>query len=338
MRNRAIGLLAATLSGALLAACGTTAALSPSSTSAPVTARLSATTATHHAGTPVDLGRVRLWLPTGWSLASDPCPMSDTTAACPQEGCPPGGGDVLYVATFSVPAACHGAVRGDGSVWLFPRPVGTGPPTWRALRAGHGSVLVEVPALGVSLYGFSPMGARVAESFGPSPLETLLAARLPTAPPRGWHRISYGSLSVEVPASWPVRLLPGSHYADPGACEFSEFETPVADVGFGPNILFCPLIDSDTVLRANAAPVNGAWLQSEGPSPSDVAGGPSAVAPVQRRVHGLRLVLGVARSLHGSDAMQVAVHHDGQVGELVVGLGRSPLVAEQILSSIELTR
>jgi hypothetical protein len=195
-----------------------------------------------------------------------------------------------------------------------------------------------VPALGVAMYGFLPVGARIAESFGPSPLESLLAARLPTAPPRGWRRISYGTLSAEVPTSWPVRLLPGSHDADPGACEFSDFETPVADLGFSPILLFCPLIDSDTVLRANAAPVNGVWLQSEGTTPSDATGSTGAIALVQRRVHGLRLVLGVPRTLHGSDALQVAVHHDGQVGELVVGLGRSPLVAEQILSSIELTR
>lgn len=339
MRHRSTGPLLLALAAITLGACGTVTPSSAPPRPAPTRASLAATTGPLRpdGGTPVDVGRVRLWIPATWTLAADACPPGAKELGCLSSPCPPGSADTVTVADFvAPPTACRGSVHGAPSVWVFPRPGGPGRATVRHLR--RGAVVVEVPALGVALYGYSTKGARIAESFGRSPLASLLAARLPSPTPPRWRRIAYGTLSAEVPASWPYHLLDGSHLADPGSCGFSAFPSPVADVGQSRLALFCPLIDETTILRANATPGNGVWLEEPGTAPSYVLGYDRAISTVERRVHGLRLELAFLRSLSGSDAVEVIVHRDGEAAELLVGLGRSPRIAEQILSSLQLAR
>jgi hypothetical protein len=314
---------------AVLASC-TTGVPRASHVSAPATSGVLASTTGEpgpHVGVAIDVGRVRLWLPSGWRLVADDC-IPDSTALC-FPSCPVGQNDTITVAAYSAILHCQIREVGDAAVWIAPRRLGTGPATWRRLRIGHGSVVVQVPRLGVTLYGFTALGARVAMAFTPSTLERLLEARLPTAVPRHWRRIAYGNLSIDVPPSWPVTPLADSRLTDPGACGLGDFSTPVADLGTDDVTPMCPIEFPNEWLRTSARPVNAVWLQVPGvwldPARNDA-----------RRVHGMTINLRPMTFLTGSDALQVLVRRGSSVGDLVLGLGTSPTVAEAILSSLRL--
>ena len=330
MRARRGGVLAATAAAALLASCatGTPQALHP--TTPPRSGQLPASTGatSAHRGTPFDVGRVRLWLPSRWRLVSASCLPGSKMMCAPS--CPPGADDTINVAPYARVLGCSTVDRGVSSVWVAPRRLGSGRATWRRLGIGHGSVVVQVPALGVTLYGFSPAGARVAEAFGASTLERVLTATLPVAVPRGWRRVAYGALSVEVPPRWPVRHLNGSNFMDPGACGTGDFSTPTAVTGFSLITPMCPRFTPDVVLRWLAHPVDGAWLQAPG---TWLDGASVAV----RHSHGMVVDLRAAPSLQGSNALQVVVVDHGARGDLVLGLGPTPRIAEAILSSLRLS-
>ena len=225
-------------------------------------------------------------------------------------------------------------------MWIFPARRGPGVATWRSLHRGDGSVIVRDPALGIALYGFTAQGARIAEAVEPSALERLLGTRLPVDVPAGWRRVSLGALSVRVPVRWPRHRLgerSGRGYvAPPNFCGFGYFPRPVADTGVGVDVYHCPMLDADTALRGSAAPGNGVWLESDGAS----QGLPPAVAPgttvTSRRLHGVRIELEVPRMPLGTDALEVVIPSRHGDAVVVVGLGRSPRVAAEILSSIRL--
>ncbi len=326
---RGLAVLALATAATLLASCATGVPAALRAT-APATSGVLAATAGSpgpHEGAAVDLGRVRLWLPTGWRLVADDC-IPDSTMMC-FPTCPVGPDDTINVAQYAAILRCQVGDVGDAAVWVAPRRLGTGPATWRRLRVGHGSVVVQVPELGVTLYGFGQLGARVAMAFAPSTLERLLVARLPVRVPRRWRRVAFGSLSVEVPPSWPVTALDGSGRVDPGACGLGDFSTPQVDVGSDPITPMCPITLPDEWLRTSARPTNGVWLQVAGLSLDPAASH-------ARRVHGITVDLRPTATLTGSSALQVLVRRGSSIGDLVLGLGTSPIVAQAILSSLRL--
>jgi hypothetical protein len=335
VRRHRRGVLAATAAAAaaaaaLLAACG-----SPSGPPAALPGRhvVSIQPLARHTGAPIDVGRVRLWLPPHWQLSVVPCPPGSKGCA---PSCPPGAADTVYVTADPGWFSCR--ARPSPSVWVVPRRFGTAPATRRRLAYGHGSVLVAIPRLGVTLYGFTPRGARVARTFGDATVTDVLAAGLPVAVPPAWRRVSLGALSVAVPRDWPVRRG-GVHTGNPGSCDASYFPTPYAFTGFGDQVYFCPMIDAGYVLRFHATPGNGVWLQTDGykAAPPMAFYGEGPMTKVVRHLHGVALELFVPGSLVGSDYLAVVARHDGRVGQLIVGLGRSPSIAEAILSSLRLT-
>jgi hypothetical protein len=290
-----------------------------------------------HVGSPIDVGRVRLWLPRPWQLSTVPCPPG--SSGCTPT-CPPGAADTVYVTANAQWFSCQ-AARATPSVWIVPRRLGTGQATTRRLSYGHGSVEVAIPRLGVTLYGFSPAGARIALGFSDAALTDLLTERLALHVPSGWRRVSLGTLSVAVPRRWPL-VRGGAHNGDPGTCGFAFFPRPVAFTGFGEAVYFCPMIDDVSILRSHVSPGNGVWLETDGyalardhyPYLPDL--GPSTT--VVRHLHGIDVTLSFSRSpLEGSDFVGVVARHDGRVGTLVLGLGRTPGIAATILSSLRLT-
>ena len=328
-RARCLLAVAVVSAATLLASCATGVPAALHATAPATSGVLSATTGAPgpHVGTAIDVGRVRLWLPTGWRLVADDCVPDSKTLCLPTR--PVGPDDTINVAPYAAVLHCSVADVGDAAVWVAPRRLGTGPATWRRLRVGRGSVVVQVPALGVTLYGFDPIGARVAMAFAPSSLERLLVARLPVRVPRRWRRVDFGAVSVDVPPWWPVTTLDGSRRIDPGACGLGDFSSPQADVGSDPITPVCPIALPDEWLRSSARPMNGVWLQVPGlwldPAVNEA-----------RRVHGITIDLRPMATLTGSDALQVVVHRGASLGDLVLGLGTSPMIAEAILASLRL--
>jgi hypothetical protein len=223
-------------------------------------------------------------------------------------------------------------------VWIVPERPGTGAATQRDFKFSTSSVVISVPQLGVRLYGLSTAGARVAESYTRSALDDVLHASLPITVPSGWHRVHLGRLSLAAPPSWPRRPLRPKEWWTPGTCLSSYFPHPVVDVGLDTDrgIFSCTLITATTELNAYASPSDGAWLESpHGFNPRGTWNPPVGPGTLQlRREHGLRLELSVPNYLEGTNFLQVAVHHDGKVGEVLLGLGRNPNVAFAMLSSL----
>ena len=330
MRGRVRTILVTTTVAVLLSACATGSANRTGSQlpiAHPTTGHFAATvgSAAGYPATPIDVGLARLWLPTGWRLVSDWCAPWMKVLCTFMPPCP-GANDTIYVASWPQALACRTAVTQTDSVWIAPRRVGSGPATWRK-PTGPSSVIVQVPALGVTIEGFGRTGVRVAQRFGPSTLRDLLAAKLLVAVPHGWRRAHYGTLSVEVPLRWPVQQLSGSRYMDPGACGGGYFSSPGAVTGYSLVTPMCPMISPDEALAMHSHPCNGVWLQLAGNflNPS---------REVARRLHGIRIDLRPSASYMGSNSVQVVVHADGRIGDLVLGLGTTAGVAEAILSSL----
>ena len=309
MRVRLRVIATAAVGGLLLGACGTSQASAPPTDSATPDCDLD--------GAARDDADRRepsaLWLPAHWQLSLGLCPYG--SSGCTPT-CPPGRGRHRVRHDDERVGRSSGAATRPASVWIVRRPLGTGPATSARLTYGHGSVAVSVPRLGVDLYGYGPIGARIAESFSDSTLERALLARLPVAVPHGWHRVRDGILSVAIPSAWPIHRLGGPHTVSPGACDFAFFPHPGAFTGFGTEVLLCPLITGGTDLLNHVTPANGVWLQTGaktvGPfsclRPDDHrrAPPPRARGPARRPPHPRGLELRLGRGSKGGEQRQPA--------------------------------
>ena len=287
---------------------------------------------------PIDVGLLRLWLPSGWTLAAAEGRCSGRTHRC-APSCAPGPSDTVELVSAAISFTCSSArARTDAAVWIVPERRGTSDPTRRAFAFSAGSVIISAPQLGVRLYGLGAAGARVAETYTHSALDDVLRASLPAVVPSDWTRVHLGRLSLEAPPSWPRRTLRAKEWWTPGTCLSPYFPHPIVDVGehAGNEIFGCTLITATTELDAYASPSDGAWLQSQhGSNPRSAWVAPLGPGRLQlRREYGLRLELSVPSYLVGSNFLEVAVHHDGKVGEVLLGLGRNPNVALAMLSSL----
>lgn len=278
----------------------------------------------------IDIGMVRLFVPHLWMLRTA-VPICGLAEGC-SAPCASGVSAAVVVTTAAPRLACSKAIREDDSVWVLAL---RGEPPTRLLHHDGGTVVRSMPALGVVLYGFGSLGVRIVQSAGPSSLAAFLNTRLPVAVPSGWTTVSVGPLAVSVPPSWPRRLLTARSWPTPGFCASRVFPHPVAYTGSISNAAHsCPVIDAQTILYATAFPGDGVWF-------TEVAG--KAVEypffpPISRMItiNGLRVRvrLGLPATDGGSDVVEVWATVGRTTVSATLGLGLSPKVAEEILSSI----
>jgi hypothetical protein len=278
----------------------------------------------------IDIGMVRLIAPLSWTLRTA-VPICGLAVGCTAP-CGSGASAAVVVTTVAPRLACPTATRKADSVWVFPL---RGKPGAKHIQLHNGTVVRSVPSLGVVLYGFGSLGARIVRDAGPSSLAALLSARLPVAVPNGWKTVSFGPLAVSVPRSWPLRFLTGRSWPIPGFCVSPVFPQPVAYLGAASDAEHsCPIIDAQTILSATAHPGDGIWL---------TVGQGAAVEhpffpPVGQliTVKGLRVKvrLGLPGAGGGSDTVEVLATVGRTSVVATLGLGINPRVAEDILSSI----
>ena len=282
----------------------------------------------------LDIGLERLHVPATWQL-SVAAKVCDTHGKC-RPMCGPGYDKRVYVSTFSPMLACSLNFHRN-SVWVVIRS-GKGATTRRTSAFDGKTVILSIPSRGVTFFGFGKLGVRAVNELEPSAIARLLARHLPARTPPGWRRLTDGSVSVSVPPSWPVRQLKGNSVVNPGVCAGPYFFHPAAFVGTASVTPLCPDLSAATRADAMVGPVNGAWLA--GP-PS--VGSPTRLnayfalpgtATLSLRINGLSVTITYPRSPNGSNAALVAVTSGGRPHYLVLGLGLSPTIAEEIVGSL----
>ena len=162
---------------------------------------------------PVDYGNIQVSVPPEAVIGSNGCPDPSVPVTV-HLGRQPAG--VLN---------CPLEPAGGTTVTLESLPAGT-PTSGLAAHTVNGikefsnfgspaTAQVLVPSLGAEAQASGPLASRVLGTFTRSPRAVALAGGRAPGVPRSWHRVTFGGLSVAVPATWPVQ-----HTTDEGAsCE-----------------------------------------------------------------------------------------------------------------------
>jgi hypothetical protein len=162
---------------------------------------------------PVDYGNVQVSVPPGAVIGSNACPDPSVPVTvhlgrqptgvfnCPLE---PAGGTTVTLESLPAGTSTSGlpahTVNGIKEFSNFGSPA-----TAEEL----------VPSLGVEVQASGPLASPFLLTLTRSPRAVALAGGQAPHLPRSWHRVTFGGLSVAVPATWPVQ-----HATDEGAsCE-----------------------------------------------------------------------------------------------------------------------
>ncbi len=152
---------------------------------------------------PVDYGNVQISVPPGAVIGSGPCP-EPSVAVTVHLGRPPAG-------VFNCPLEQAGVT----TVTLEPVPAGAST-SGLASRHVHGvTVFLNfgspakdaelVPSLGAEVQASGSQASIILGTLTPSPRTVALAGGRAPRVPGSWRRVTFGGLSVAVPASWPVQ-------------------------------------------------------------------------------------------------------------------------------------
>lgn len=288
----------------------------------------------------LDVGRVRLHLASTWvvAVAQKVCEHG----ACRRQ-CAPGYNDRVYLSTLAPLLNCPLSFRRN-SVWVVPS-ARKGASTRQMLAYDGGSEILSIPSKGVTLYGFGKPGMRAVNGAEPSTLARLLASHQSVAVPSSWRAISDGLVTVDVPPTWTVHDLAGPNAVNPGTCASPYFLHPAAYVGAGTAVVYCPDVTESAAAESEVTPGNGAWLVGANyarggqtaPFTLHVAISPPGTTTRPRTVHGVSATLSFALAPNGTNALLVTVQAGGRPHYLVLGMGLSPTIAEQILSSLRVS-
>ena len=350
-RIGAISTVAVASAGLFLSACSMTSSTSTTPTTTPAIV--------HTGERPVDIGGLRLWIPwsprsrlpdDNWGVVPTTwtCEQGTSTDRCATVPCAPGPSPDVYVTTVAPLHRCLERVllMNRDAVWVR---LSKGPWTTRA----NGPVLsmkgwdtpavrVTLPSLGVILYGFGPVGVRVAEGHQTSSLYDLTHAILPVSTPSGWRTIKFGNVEASVPAPWTVHdfaLKSEKEVPPPTGCLgigfASEPSRAAVFLGDSRYVPECPYFDPAMQWTWQSSPGYGLWLETiakaEGPTPP-----PSSriVHVVSIAEHGLTVQLFLPAVAQPAGTVSFAVISDGRTTQGSLGLGGAPLLAQQLLSSI----
>jgi len=270
-------------------------------------------------------------VPAGWSrsavgtvdLALPPGSLVMTTGIGPRsstEVCLP---NLCYSRTR--PDATHPVLIGA----LTGRPAGS-PRVIDGLRVlvsgAPSREVFEVPALGVRLATFGPLGRRIAATMAPSPAVVVASATTAPAVPADWRRVGYRGISLSVPSTWPVvhlRHLPDApgNLSSNGCALFFHAQL---DLGDPPG---------------RCGPASG----SSGPPPPAVWLGQSVLTPAGLTTTHLPWVAAAKVTLawnrYGNSYLaNLTISTPTAVIRGTIGFGSDPAIIEEVLASIRTTQ
>lgn len=281
----------------------------------------------------LDIGLVRLHVPSSWVV--DVGQKICAHGSCRRQ-CAPGYDKRVYLSRFAPMLNCPLNFRRN-AVWVVPTSR-KGATTRQTLAYDGGSVILSMPASGVTLYGFGKPGVRAVDTEEPSSLARLLGSHLTASVPTGWQRVSDGSMSMAIPANWPVHRL-GHDSIAPGACGTPSFLRPAAFIGTPGVVAYCPHLTTAEVAEAATVPGNGAWLSTaerSGPGNNQPIAtfDPPGLRAEELRINGLDVTLSFALAPNGTNTVWASALASGKRHTLVLGLGLQPTIAVAILSSL----
>jgi len=276
--------------------------------------------------TPLDYGLLRLYLPLGWMSVNE----------CRATGAVPGSSTEIVADTFLLIPSSEGQSCSEPSKggWVTVQPMAGALPTGLTATSVNGTKVwsppgeadrretLYVPSLHVVLTA-EGAGRGILATLGPSTLDAVVSQRRATPVPTSWKAVRFDGLQVKVPPRWPVQVIT-SQVAQPGSCSGQIFRAPTVDLGdngFRPLCLFG--------FGQLAPPVDGLWIGSPAPSQSGTDAHEIAFGA-------LPTVLTYSDT-NSEAIVGVQVTVGAGTVDLGVGLGENPAIAEEILSSLQLT-
>lgn len=285
----------------------------------------------------LDYGFLRLYTPPGWAAVSLCTPVASGAEASGQVVTV--GGSLYQVSTDEFllrpgayqPRSCVPPRSGG---WAVVEPLAGGPPRgWRPSAVNGIAVwapvhevpeheVVAVPSLHMELVA-AGAGRDVLATLGPSSLAVLVDDGRGAAVPTSWKAVRFDGLQASVPPSWPVEVV-NRQDPEPGVCDGRMFRSPAVYLGSdGFFSISCGLVFGPQL----APPVDGLWVFTGRPELGDEfskALGFGALRPV------------LDYSYTATDPE--ATLQLGYAGmQAVVGLGKGPTTAEEVISSLRLT-
>ena len=284
--------------------------------------------------TPYDYQRLRLWLPAGWTTSTNTCHMATRVvyyptnwSGGPATPCSHAGADIVVVRPFSGRPPGSATAKTVNGI------------TVEVVREQNGSTTWYIPSLHAELAVSGKKAQGVADTLGPSTLQDLLTASLPTPVPTTWRTVSFDGFQARVPPTWPTHQIQVTRSGNsteisdlPGVCAPPTFPTPSVYLGANPGIS-CPALPPTKEPSTD----DGLWLQpstNTAPLAAQLQGGAGVPGATQRLFTvGTEQVL-ITGAGEG-DSVQAEIDNNGQQIAAVIGLGANPALAEALLSSIK---
>ena len=285
---------------------------------------------------PVDYGLLRLYLPPGWAAVSLCTPTASTSEASGEFVNVGGASYQVSTNKFLLrpgadqPTSC---VLPRSGGWAVVGPLAGGAPTgwrpstvngtrvWAPVQEAPGHEALAVPSLRMELTA-AGTGREVLATLGLSSLAVLLGAGGTLPVPASWKAVRFDGLQASVPANWPVEVVTRED-AIPGVCNEPVFSSPVVYLGNGGSVPSCGL-DFGTQL---APPVDGLWVFSGPSMPQEALSKPLGFGALRPVLH---------YSDTATDASATLQLHYANM-EVVVGLGKDAVTAEEVIGSLQLT-
>ncbi len=285
------------------------------------------TSATPPGWLPVAYGDAQLSVPADWRLErSEGCPGAGGAAGLVSLGTPPPG-------TFSCPAELAAAsslliepLVSPGLSSSGQKPVVVNGIEVYAQFGAPGSGGYQVPSLGVQVEASGPLSARILATLTRSPRAVAFAPGRAPAVPATWHRLSFGGVSLSVPAAWPVETA--TSWSDGCSPLRLSLGTTSVELNWGRRMLAlpCPMLVGPGPITA---PVDGVVVDPGRYGPLDSSGGTGPCT----RVGGLT-ACPTTTDLYGVLVLSVTVPGSARPVAVEIGLAGTGVTARTILRSL----
>lgn len=270
---------------------------------------------------PVAYGDVQVSVPPNWDvLDAGDCDDGE-----------PAPSDAVYLGSSQAGGPCNSS---ESYVWLRTASTKTPPGAAKDINGitvysrSSSPTVFHIPSLATLVSGKGPLTERVLHTLSVSPRYVALAKGPIPSVPASWHRVTYGGLSVAVPADWPVVNDPQWHSC---TSDYESYyrEEVVLDSGTADiDVMKCigfPLLDALSTIGKDGLTINTGPYRAL----SDHFWPPGNCIPVNS--------LTVCPLMFPYSIMPLDVHVQGrnQLVEVDIGLAGSGDTARTILYSIE---
>ena len=284
--------------------------------------------------TAADYGLIRLSLPPGWTSVNECTASGQSLSTTP---------DIfLLEPTSPQQLSCAPPIQGG---WVSLRPL-TGPaPAWWTRSSVNGiedwittdqvskTETIDLPAEGLQLSAQGD-GRQILATVGYSSLQAVLKLAKPVDVPMSWKAVRFDGLQAKVPSSWPVEVVTNRE-TEPAVCGLQVFYSPQVYLGDSGGVHPCPMVSvSDRGTMSSSAgqlppAVNGLWIESRLTETTGESTQPFWTGSLTARI------AYSDTDVAGSFSAQVNVIN--RPVSVTIGLATVPTIAEEILSSIQLS-